>query len=534
MMAKSAGTGGIGTRFSPHLSREKGTVIKDWGGRLPVALVYPNTYYLGMSNLGIHTIYRLLNNHRDIVCERVFFENDFRNPPLSVESNRPLTDFAVIAFSVSYELDFFNIVSVLRAAGIPLHATDRDERHPLVIAGGPCITSNPMPLYPFFDCFCIGEAEPVLPPMLPYLLEGIGGQRGGLLKALSLIPGILVPAVPSENSIARQWAKNLDDFPATSAILTPDTELGKLYLVEAERGCQRGCRFCLVNSTFSPMRFGSVASFLEQAGQGLDHGKRIGLVGPAVGDHPQLEELLSGLLKMGAQFSISSLRVNALSREILKSLMQGKAETITIAPEAGSERLRRVINKGISNDDIMKAADMIAAEGFGQLKLYFMLGLPTETDDDIQDIIRLVLAMKNTIEKRRGMTRITLNIAPFVPKANTPFQWLPMAPLSVLNRRISVLKKALPQKGITVKAESPAWSLVQGVLARSDRRVADILLDIEEVSLSGWRRAIEKHDYNIDDYVHRRWDIDRELPWGMIDSGVKPLRLKQELEKASV
>ncbi|MFC1902325.1 radical SAM protein, partial [Chloroflexota bacterium] len=488
MRGKSSKTGKAAAGFGMRLSREEGSIIKDWGGRLPVALIYPNNYYLGMSNLGIHTIYSLLNGYREVVCERVFQEEGLRDisrAPLSIESQRPLTDFAILAFSLSYELDYFNIVPILKASGIPIYAADRDERHPLIIAGGPCITANPMPLAPFFDCLCIGEAEPILPAMLPVLLEGIGDRRGELLKTLASLPGIYVPAAPPGAHVTRQWARELDSFATTSAVLTPDTELGDLYLIEVERGCRRGCRFCLVGTNFAPMRCRSVDNLIEQARQGLRQRRRIGLVGPAVSDHPRIKELLDGLLRIGAELSISSLRINSLSRDMLSALAKGKVKTITIAPEAGSQRLRRLIRKGISDGDILEAMEIIGEQRLKQLKLYFMLGLPEENDEDIEDAIKLALAAKDVLERRQSGTRITINIAPFVPKAGTPFQWLPMAPLPVLNRRLSRLKSSLPPQGIKVKAESPAWSRVQGVLARGDAKIAEILANIDEVSLAG-------------------------------------------------
>jgi len=304
-----------------RLSREQGTVIKDWGGRIPIALIYPNSYYVGMSNLGVHAIYSLLNSYSEVVCERAFWEIEnraHRSPSLCLESQRPLSDFAVLAFSISYELDYFNVVHILKASGIPLYAADRDERHPLVIAGGPCIIANPLPLSPFFDCLCIGEAEPIIPAMLPIIAGGISGKRSNLLKALASLPGIYVPQYYSGASVVRQWARNLDDFPVTSTILTPDTELGNLYLIEVERGCNWGCRFCLVSKAFRPMRYRSIENLIAQAEIGLKYRKRLGLVGAAVSDHPQLEELLLKLGQMGAELSISSLRVSPLSRIVLR------------------------------------------------------------------------------------------------------------------------------------------------------------------------------------------------------------------------
>jgi len=488
-----------------------------------------------MSNLGIHVIYDLLNSYSKVVCERVFWEaanRDKKLPPLSLESQRPLSDFTVLAFSISYELDYFNVVQILKASGIPLYAADRDERHPVVIAGGPCISANPTPLTPFFDCTCIGEAETILPAMLPVLLENTSEKRNELLESLASVPGVYTPEHYSGKPVLRQRVKNLDDYPATSVILTPDTELGNLYLIEVERGCNWGCRFCLVDTAFSPMRFRSVDKLMEQAKQGLEYRRRIGLVGPAVTDHPQIEEILVRLRQMGAELSISSLRINSLSNEVLRAVSGGKAQTIALAPEAGSQRLRQIIRKGISEDDILEAISKVAGQRIKQLKLYFMIGLPTETDEDIEEIIRLTLSGKDILDKRQSGTRITLNIAPFVPKASTPFQWLPMAPLRTLNQRMSRLKRALSPKGIKTKCESPAWSQVQGVLARGDTGLADVLANIEEVSLAGWRGAIEKYHSDIDFYVNRRWLTNQELPWAIIDSGIKTAYLERELNKA--
>jgi len=523
------------TRFTGQLHREKGAIIKDWGGRLPIALIYPNSYYLGMSNLGIHSIYRLLNSHRQVVCERVFWEKEPEGkkiPPASLESQRPLSDFAMLAFSISYELDYFNVVQILEASSIPLYAADRDESYPLVIGGGPCITANPIPLAPFFDCLCIGEAEPILPAMLPFLFEGMGSQRNELLKTLASLPGIYAPEHHSGTQVKRQWTRNLDEFPATSVIFTPDTELGNLCLIEAERGCGWGCRFCLVSAICGPMRFCSADNLIEQARQGLEHRRRIGLVGPAVADHPQIEEILARLRQMGAGLSISSLRASPLFGNILRELAKGGARTVTFAPEAGSQRLRQAIKKAISEDVILDAISETARAGIKHLKLYFMIGLPTETDEDIEEIVNLILAGKEIIDRQRSNTRIALNIAPFVPKAGTPFQWLPMASIQTLNRRISLLKKKLPAKGIKLKCESPAWSQIQGVLARGDARLAEVLADIEEVSLSGWKRAAEKCHLDTDFYVNQRWDISQKLPWAIIDSGARLEHLERELGKA--
>jgi radical SAM superfamily enzyme YgiQ (UPF0313 family) len=280
------------------------------------------------------------------------------------------------------------------------------------------------------------------------------------------------------------------------------------------------------------MRFRSKDKLIEQAKLGLKYRQRLGLVGAAVSNHPQIEELMVKLHQMGAELSVSSLRMRPLSRIVLRELAKGGAQTIAFAPEAGSQRLRQVIRKGISEDDILEAVSKVAELKIKQLKLYFMIGLPSETDEDIEEIITLTLKCKNILDRQQSGCRISLSIAPFVPKAGTPFQWLPMAQLSTLNRRLSLLKKGLLPKGIKLKCESPAWSQVQAVLARGDVKLAEVLANIEVVSLSGWRKAVKKCHLDVDFYAHRRWDTSQKLPWGIVDSGIKPGRLELELNRA--
>jgi radical SAM superfamily enzyme YgiQ (UPF0313 family) len=519
-------------RPSTRLSREEGAIVKDWGGRLPIALIYPNTYYLGMSNLGIHAVYSLLNSDLKTVGERVFLDTAVKNAPAAIESGRPLTDFAVLAFSISYELDYFNVINILKSAGIPLLSAERDAHHPVVIGGGPCVTANPMPLASFFDAFCIGEAEPIVPNLLPVLYDNIGEIRTALLQNLAKVPGIYVPLYPPPTPVARQWTKTLDDFDTRSVILTEDTEFGDSYLIETERGCARGCRFCLVNSAYAPMRFRSAEKIVKQAWEGLNLRRRIGLVGPTVTDHPQITEILTSLNEMNAEISISSLRIDTLSEKIISELAKGSLQTITIAPEAGSQRLRNAINKCFTEDDILRATDLIADNNFSQLKLYFIVGLPTETDEDVEDIVKLATAIKDRLESKRSNTRITVNASPFVPKASTPFQWTPMATEDILNRRLGILRSSLPLKGIKLNEESPAWSQIQGALSRGNERIAPVLASMKETTLSAWRKAVNQHELDIESYVNRHLDPTQKLPWSIIDSGMKEEKLLAELEKA--
>ncbi len=509
-----------------RLASEEETVVKDWGGRNSVALIYPNSYFIGMSSLGFQTVYRFFNQYDSVVCERVFCEG---SDPVSIESQRPLSDFDVIAFSISYELDYFNTAQVLKSSGIPVFASDRKDHHPLIIAGGVAVIANPEPMAEIVDCFVIGEAEAILPAMVPVLLDGMESSRQELLDELGKVPGIYVPSLG--NDTIRQFSNDFGDYSTGSAVLTSATELGELYMMEIARGCARGCRFCLAGYHFRPMRYRPVEKLLEQAKQGLQYRNRLGLVSAAISDHPQIDELVAGLREMNARFSVSSIRIKPLSGVLLKGLAESGAKTITLAPEAGSERLRRTISKGLSESDILEALRRVSEYDFKQVKLYFMTGLPGETDDDIVEIARLALAAKDILDCRRSGTQLTLNVTPFVPKAGTPFQWLPMATGKVLKNRFSLLRKNLNHKGIEVKSDSIEWGLVQGALARGDSKLGQVIESMPKTSLAAWQKALKKAEI-AREFIHREIPQDTQLPWSNIDSGVNLQTLWSELEKS--
>jgi radical SAM superfamily enzyme YgiQ (UPF0313 family) len=289
-----------------------------------------------------------------------------------------------------------------------------------------------------------------------------------------------------------------------------------MYLIEVQRGCKWGCRFCLVSCAYKPLRFHSLNSLVEQAKTGLKFRRRLGLVGPAVTDHPQIEELAARLHKMGAKISVSSLRIKPLPPLVLGDVIKGGTNTVALAPEAGSQRLRTYIHKGIDEDDTLKAVEKVAGQGVKQLKLYFMIGLPTETDEDINEMARLVTKCKAILDKNLTGGRITLTIAPFVPKAGTPFQRQGMESMAVLKHRLFMLKNQLTEKGISVKNESLEWSEVQAVLSRGDTKLAEVLARMDKVSLAEWRRVMKQGHLDIDFYAHAKWDAKQELPWRMI------------------
>ncbi|MFA5628735.1 MAG: radical SAM protein [Dehalococcoidales bacterium] len=509
--------------------KEQGTIVKNWGGRLPVGLIYPNSYYIGMSNLGMQFLYRMLNAYGDVVCERIFYEEGML---YSLENLREINEFPVLAFTVSYELDYFNVIDLIKQSAISLYAEERNANDPIIIAGGPCIISNPVPLAPFLDCMCIGEAEALMPSMLPVLAD-VNLTRDQKLEALSNLPGLYVPQFYTGKKIIRQYLSELEDIPVT-AVLTTETELGNLYLIEAERGCNWGCRFCMVGKAFSPIRFHSAESIIKQAKEGVEFRDRIGLVGAVVSDHPQIEEIIAAIRGLGAGISISSMRIKPLYESVLKAIVESGAQTLTLAPEAGSQRLRDVINKRISEDDIIQAVEKVTEYPLKTLKFYFMIGLPSETDEDVQEIVTLVLKCKDILVKKLAGCRIDINVAQFIPKAGTPFQWMPMADEKILNRRLTFLKKKLIPLGVQVKNESTAWSLVQAVLSRGDSKIAELLAAVESVTLSEWKRKAKELEIDLDYYTVREWDTAEKLPWGFIDCGTDKDKLQTEFERATL
>lgn len=524
-----------------QVAKEQGTILKDWGGKAAIALAYPNTYYLGMSNLGFQTIYDKWNSLDDVVCERVFWEPPEGEPgyaPLSIESQRPMRDFAMLAFSISYELDFFNIPRFLRAAGIPVRAEDRGHRHPLVICGGPCATANPEPLSRFFDAFVVGEGEPVLCALAE--ITASGGGRDEQLKELSRLPGVYVPLVHRAlvergeefPGVVRQLEWDMDRYPTMSRLYTRDTELGDLSLMEIARGCGRGCRFCLVGFLSRPPRFRSMEHLLADAQEALRHRDRIGLVGPIVSDHPELEELVLALRSMGAKLSFSSLRTDNLSPVVVQALVESGTKTVTIAPEAGSERMRRYINKGVTEEDCFRAVDLIGRYGVKQVKLYFMVGLPTETEEDVQAIADLAEACKGRLDRLHPGSQMTLGVSPFVPKPVTPLQWAPMTAPGVITRRLNLLRNRLRPQGIKVRADSPQWYWVEGILSRGDHRVGEVLEQMGETSLGEWKRAAEACQLDVDSYINHPLTVGEPLPWSIVDSGMPTKFFRMELMRA--
>jgi len=485
--------------ISRRLAGETGAVRKDHGGRLRVCLVYPNTYRVGMSSLGFQAVYHLLNTERDVVCERAFIpdredlEDLHRTGEelVSYESQTPLGRFDVIAFSVSYELDYVHVARALRLAKVSPLAADRGRAEPLVIAGGAAVSINPEPLADLVDAVVLGEAEEAVAEAVSAVLRS-GGDRAGSLDALASVGGVYVPeraAAPPKPRAVRRYIEDLDAWPTHSRLLTREAELGDLFLVEVSRGCARRCRFCVTPACYWPPRWRSAESVLGAARAGLEHRDAIGLVGAAVSDHPEVDDIARGVVALGARLSVSSLRADSVSDVLLDALARGGARAITIAPEAGTERLRRAIGKPIRDEALADVLARAVRAGLREAKLYFMVGLPGEQEEDVEAIPALV----RRLVRGAGLRRATVAAGAFVPKPETPFEGEAMLPARELSRRLRAVRDALrAEPRVRLALESANWSVIEGVLSRGDRRLGRVIVRAEELggNLAGWRAAL--------------------------------------------
>jgi radical SAM family uncharacterized protein len=545
------------------LAEEQGTVIKDWGGKISIALVYPNTYAVGMSNLGFQTIYRHLNALPDVVCERVFMPepadlDEMRRaqvPPFALESLRPLTDFHLVGFSVTYEGDYVNVLRLLAMAGIPTRASARRPHDPLVLMGGVCAFSNPEPIAPFMDFVVVGEGEELVVELIAAYRAGYR-DRAGLLAALAGIDGVYVPEryaigygedgtivdVAARDGapavVAKRRLRNVNAFETVAAVKTSHAEYGHMALLEVGKGCGRGCRFCLEGQVYRPVRHRSVDALRETVERMAAAGeRRIGLVGACVSDYPWLADLLRVVEDNGMELSISSLRADSLSEGLVAALARGGHRTLTMAPEAGTERLRRVIRKSISDEQLMTACDLVRAHGIPNLKTYFMIGQPTETMEDVEAVPDLAGRMLERLRvldpAGRPFGRLTLSVSSFVPKPWTPFQWAPFDGADSLQTKLEIIKRGVRRfSNVRVLHENPREAALQALLARGDRRVADFL-ELAAAHEGDWRRALREWAGDAAFYTTRRRPLDERLPWDHFDVGVKKAGLLREWERAA-
>ncbi len=537
---------------------------RDIRGGLSIALAFPNRYYTAMSNLGFQAVYWLFNQQPGTLCQRVFLPDpedlsEYRRtetPLFSLESRWPVRSFDVLAFSISYENDFPHLLAMLDLAGIPLLKKDRTEKDPWVMAGGASILMNPEPLADFVDFFVIGEAEEVVKRLTEVLRSGRDGDspREAVLTELAALEGVYVPEFyePAYNPdgtissfgsrngvpprVRRVWLKDLNSALTVSPIVTPNTELSGMLLLELSRGCRRGCRFCAGCYAYFPHRVREAAGLEKAASQGAGLAEKVGLVGAAISDYPDLIPLGREILQGHGGLSFSSLRVDSLSPELADLAFQSGQKTITLAPEAGSERMRRIIRKGFTEADILKAVEILAERGFRNYRLYYMVGLPEERKEDVKAIIDLTRRIQHHLvlkaPGKKKPEKITVSLNSFVPKPATPFQWHPLEDLSALTEKIKRVKEAFRrERNITVTADLPKWAYLQNLLSRGDRRVGKLLLAAHRLE-GNWPQAYRSVDINPDFYVYRKRTREEILPWDFIDHGVPKDFLWKEYQEA--
>lgn len=483
------------------------------------ALVYPNRHAVGMANLGFQAVYGLLGGLPGASCHRAFADI-----PRTVEAGRALGEYDAVALSLSFEGDYPKALGLLAEGGVPLRSADRTVDHPVVLAGGVGVTLNPEPLAPFLDAVFVGEAETGLDPLHAFLRAHRHLDRRSLLTGLAeaRLPGVYVPSryvsspgaqrsVPlgsAPDTVERVWA-DLPWDPARTRVCAPGDAFGGAYLLEVSRGCPHACRFCAAGYLTRPARFLPFEVLEPHARFGARRAGRVGLVGAAVSDHPDLARLGRAILDEGAGFTVSSFRAENLDEELLDLLVRGGLQTLTVALEAGTERLRRLLGKGLSEEDLLEAARLAGKAGLKNLRVYAMVGLPTETDDDVAALARAAVRARAAL----GGGSVTVSAAPFVPKPHTPLQWEPMAPEALLRARLRLLQSLCGrERGVRAVGETPKWARVQGLLSRGGRGVADLLE--AAVRTGDWRAALRS------DEAARVLDAPRDpaapLPWDFL------------------
>lgn len=554
-------------RPARYVGGELNTIIKDWE-RVPVRIVFafPDVYEVGMSHLGMHILYHVMNSRDDALMERVFapwidMEREMRReglPLFSLESHRSLCDFDVVAFTLQYELSYTNVLNMLELAGIPLEFRARDSRMPLVVAGGPC-AFNPEPLAPFLDAVFLGEGEEALHDLVEVVHRYKGGGREELLMALARVPGVYVPrfyqpeygadgsfrhivaqvGVPAK--VVKRVVRDLDRAPYPLRPIVPYLEaVHDRAVLEVFRGCTRGCRFCQAGAIYRPVREKRPETLLDQAEELLSNTgyRELSLSSLSTTDYSHIKELVAELVERygnePVNVSLPSLRVDSFAVELARSVQGVRKSSLTFAPEAGTQRLRNVINKQVTERDLLQTVETAFAAGWLRLKLYFMLGLPTETLEDIDGIARLarmVLDKGRECGVPKGRLAVTVSTSSFVPKPHTPFQWEPQAPLPVLRERQAFLQGRLKGKNLVYRWHDPETSFVEAVFARGDRRLAPALRRALELGcrLDGWRecfrfdlwqQAFAETGIDPGAYAYRSYGYTDALPWDHLDSGI--------------
>jgi len=565
------------TRPARYTGGEWNSIIKDWESTpIKVTLIYPDLYEIGMSNMALPILYDLLNGQPDVLAERAFapwvdMEQALRReniPLFSLESRHPLKEFDIIGFSLGYELTYTNVLNMLDLAQIPILASERDDSHPLVIAGGSCAL-NPEPMADFIDLFVLGEGEDVLPELIQVFrkskLSSKRVNREEMLRRVATIPGIYVPGfyrveyqdglvksitptVPeAQTTVKRRIVSKLPP-PATKPVVPYIEVIHDRAAIEIQRGCSHGCRFCQAGIIYRPIRERPQEKIIAAVGELVANCgySEVSLVSLSTSDYPNIDELATSLNQhyRNLALSLPSLYIDSFSVELMDSLTAYKKTGLTFAPEAGSQRLRQSINKNISEDELLKTAADAFERGWTGLKLYFMLGLPGETMDDVEAIIGLVDKVRQTGRKTKGRTpQLRLNVSTFVPKPHTPFQWVAQESEPALDAKHELLRQRLRRKSIRLSWQDPKTSLLEAALSRGDRRLGKVIYGAwklgstfdswnEHFNYQNWQQAFAEAGLEPGFYAQRQRSPDEVLPWAHIAIGVTTAFLKREYQQS--
>ncbi|MBM9604319.1 TIGR03960 family B12-binding radical SAM protein [Desulfopila inferna] len=561
-----------------YLGEEFNSIKKQWRqADVHFALIFPDLYEIGMSHFGLQILYHLLNREEKVVAERCFCPDldaekvmeEKGLSLLSLESATPLSSFDVLGITLPYELCYTNILTILKLSAIPFYSRDRDESHPLILGGGSC-SMNPEPVADFFDAILLGDGEEAIIEIAGVIRDGkkTNIKRSALLGKLAEIKGVYIPAhfqpeydkdhlitkigeaAAHAGSVERRIVADLDDVSHLCNPLVPNAKIVHDRLgVEIARGCTRGCRFCQAGMIYRPVRERTVEQIMKLAEKGIERSgfEELALLSLSTGDYSCIDDLLPELMDKFAEryvsVSMPSMRVGTLSQPVMDQIKRVRKTGFTVAPEAGSERLRQVINKGITEDDLLKTCKDACSMGWKGIKLYFMIGLPTETLEDVEAIAALARKTKEaTSSAGNRRMQVTTSVGTFVPKPHTPFQWERQLSLEESRERIYHLKRIMPSKGSKLKWHNPEMSFLEGVFSRGDRRLAQLIetawskgarLDgwTEHFDLVIWQQAAQGCDIDLTGYLRAR-NHDEILPWHHLSSGIDPQFLKDELEKA--